>query len=215
MNYFSSTYPVHQHSASNLPDAVVNQPGRINKIILVHILRRRASKSIDGHLDSLGKFRHDLFPQHFHGLEDPLGVNARLVIIHLGLYNVADPGGSTPDRSGSSIQSIGVALLQGEHALVYVLENVVLGDGEEVVDRRDVVDSLGEYAHLVFPGLPEHLHVVESDLGARSGGQNARRVDNLWAEVLDLGRCVADHLHAVLVARHTAYQVGDLVEENV
>ena len=69
--------------------------------------------------------------------------------------------------------------LQGGDAAVDVLEDVVLGDGEEVVDGGDVVDGVGEDAHLVHPRVAEHLDVLLRNLAPRPRRQDPRGVDHL------------------------------------
>ena len=65
------------------------------------------------------------------------------------------------------VQSLGVSLLQGEAALVDVLEDVVLADGEEVVHCHDVVHGLGQDPHL-----------DQSQLGIESADQSQLSIES-------------------------------------
>jgi len=120
-----------------------------------------------------------LIAKYFDRLQDPLGVYSRLVVVHLCVDNIANPGRSAPDGARSAVKSVGVTLLQSQHALVHVLQNVVLGHGEEIVYGGDVVNRLSQNAHLVLPGLTEHFHVFLCDLRARSGSQDLSCVNYL------------------------------------
>lgn len=53
------SYSVHQNSESDLADAVVNEPGSVDEFVLVHVLLRVGRQSVNRHLDSLRKVRHN------------------------------------------------------------------------------------------------------------------------------------------------------------
>lgn len=64
--------------------------------------------------------------QELDGLQHTLGVDPRFVVFHLGVNDVDHSSSAAPDSSGSSVQSVHVALLQSNYAFVDVLEDVVL-----------------------------------------------------------------------------------------
>ena len=61
------------------------------------------------------------------------------------------------------VESLGVSLLQREAALVDVLEDVVLADGEEVVHGHDVVHGLGQDPDLVSTNESSAYKVSTND----------------------------------------------------
>ena len=114
-----------------------------------------------------------------------------------------------PDGPGQPVHGLRIAVLQGFHATADILQNVALGHGQEVIDGSDVINGLGQDPHLIDPSVSEHLNVLLSDLRPRTCGQNAGGVDDLRAEVGDLGSGVANHLDAVFVVGHGAREIGD------
>ena len=67
-----------------------------------------------------------------------------------------------PDGSGCPVDLPDVLGLEGRHALVDVLEDVVFRHGQEVVDSGDVVDGVRQDPHLVDPRVAEHVNVLLS-----------------------------------------------------
>lgn len=212
MGETGTAYSVHEHCSADFADSIVNEAGSVDEIVLVHLLWRIAGERLHGNRNPLPKLGHHLIVQDLHRFQDAFRVNAGLVIVHLRRDHVADSRRASLDPAGGPVQSVRVALLERQHALVDVLEDVILGNREEIVDRRDVVHRFGQDLHLVLPGLLEGLHVLLGHLAAGPGRQDPRGVYDLGAEAVDLRCGVADHLHAVFVVGHAAHQVSDLDE---
>ena len=66
--------------------------------------------------------------QELGGFQNLLRVNAGLIVVHLRSDHVHDSGSAASDGTGSAVQSVHVLLLQRDHALVYVLQDMVLCD---------------------------------------------------------------------------------------
>lgn len=74
---------------------------------------------------------HTCISQEFSGFQNFLGVNSRLVVVHLGGDDVDDAGGSSSDGAGRAVKPIYVPLLQGDHTLIHILQDVVLCNTRE------------------------------------------------------------------------------------
>ena len=69
--------------------------------------------------------------------------------------------------------------LNGRDTLVDILQNVILRNGQEVVDGGDVVDGVCQNAHLVDPSVAEDVNILLGNLTLRTGGQYAGGIDYL------------------------------------
>lgn len=72
--------------------------------------------------------------QEFGGFQNFLSVNTGLVVVHLGGDDVDDAGGSSADGAGRAVQPVHIPLLQGDHALIHVLQDVVLWNTRKETD---------------------------------------------------------------------------------
>ena len=70
------------------------------------------------------------------------------------------------------------------HSPVDILQDVALGDREEILQGDDVVHGVSEDLELRLPAAAEHRHVLLGNLALRPAGQDPRSVDNLGENVL-------------------------------
>ena len=88
--------------------------------------------------NSRSKVRLTLVPQHVDSLHDAVSVVTRLVVIHLRRDDVTDTRAPAADGTCRAVERVGVTLLQRQHALVHVLQNVTLWKQKQQDSVKDI-----------------------------------------------------------------------------
>lgn len=75
------------------------------------------------------------------GFQNLLSVDSRFIVVHLRGDNMDHTGSSSADGSGSAIEPVDILLLQCDHALVNILQNVIFY--RKNIIRNDVCNDPG------------------------------------------------------------------------
>ena len=99
-----------------------SMPGAIWRGSIVDEYSRNPSQS----LKTNSQKYYTLVAQHFDCLQNALRVDTRLVVVHFLSNDVANSRGAAANCAGCSVQSVRIPFLESQHALVHIVQDVVL-----------------------------------------------------------------------------------------